>query len=87
MKTTLSVLERITLLGLLPKEGTILTLRVLRDLQRETSFSEAELTALESRIVQQAPASLGLLTSSVPVALDLKNNFTWLAARNLRSGL
>ena len=49
--------------------------------------AEAELTALESRIVQQAPASLGLLTSSVPVALDLKDNFTWLAGRNLRSGL
>ena len=49
--------------------------------------AEAELTALERRIVQQAPASLGLLASSVPVALDLKDNFTWLAGRNLRSGL
>jgi predicted permease len=49
--------------------------------------AEAELTALERRIVQQAPASLGLLTTSVPIALDLKDNFTWLAGRNLRSGL
>ena len=49
--------------------------------------AESELTALESRIVQQAPASLGLLTSSVPIALNLKDNFTWLAGRNLRSGL
>ena len=49
--------------------------------------AEAELAALESRIVPQAPASLGPLTSSVPIALDLKDNFTWLAGRNLRSGL
>jgi len=49
--------------------------------------AEAELTALERRIVPQAPASLGLLTSSVPAALDLKDNFTWLAGRNLHSGL
>jgi predicted permease len=49
--------------------------------------AEAELSAIERRIVPEAPASLALLTSSVPVALNLQDNFTWLAGRNLRSGL
>ena len=43
----LNVSERIGLLGLLPSEGTVLTLRIVRDLQRELSFSEEELTALK----------------------------------------
>ena len=43
---SLSVLHRITILGVLPKEGNILTLRVLRDLQRELSFAGEELDAL-----------------------------------------
>ena len=38
----LSVLERITLLNILPKEGDFLTLKIIRDLRANLSFSEAE---------------------------------------------
>ena len=41
--------------------------------------AEAELNAIEKRILPEAPASLGALTSSMPVILDLHDNFTWLA--------
>jgi hypothetical protein len=39
----LSVIDRFTLLNVLPKEGNYLTLRIIRDLQSELSFSEDEL--------------------------------------------
>ena len=42
----LSVLDRLLLLGLLPAEGTILTLRIVRTLREDLSFSEQELTDL-----------------------------------------
>lgn len=38
----LTILERIMLLGLLPKEGNFLTLRMVRELREELSFSEQE---------------------------------------------
>ena len=38
----LNVLERVTLLGILPKEGTFVTLKVLRDLQGLLGFSEED---------------------------------------------
>ncbi len=43
----LNVNERLALLGLLPKEGDFLTLKVIRDLQEALSFSEEEHTALQ----------------------------------------
>ncbi len=43
----LSVINRLVLLNVLPKEGNILTLRIVRDLQSALSFSEAELEALK----------------------------------------
>ena len=49
--------------------------------------AEAELNAIEKRILPEAPASLGALTSSMPVILDLHDNFTWLAGGNLRTAL
>ncbi len=49
--------------------------------------AEAELNAMEKRILPEAPASLGALTSSVPVVLDLHDNFTFLAGGNLRAAL
>ncbi len=49
--------------------------------------ADAELNAIEKRILPEAPVSLGLLTTSMPVALNLQDNFTWLAGRNLRKGL
>ena len=43
----LSVQERLALLGLLPKEGDFLTLKVIRGLQEDLSFSEEEHAALK----------------------------------------
>jgi len=43
----LSVLERIQLLGLLPKEGDHFTLKILRQLKESLSFSEAEHKVLQ----------------------------------------
>ena len=39
----LSINERLLILSILPKEGNILTLRIVRDLAREVGFSEEEL--------------------------------------------
>lgn len=49
--------------------------------------AEAELNAIERRILPEAPASLSPLTSAMPIVLKLQDNFTWLAGRNLRTGL
>ena len=38
----LSVMERIHLLSLLPKEGNLVTLKIVRNLQNELGFSEEE---------------------------------------------
>jgi predicted permease len=35
----------------------------------------------------EAPANLSLLASATPTVLDLQDNFTWLAGRELRTGL
>jgi len=39
----LSVAERAALLGIIPREGNIVTLRIVRDLKSELSFSEDEI--------------------------------------------
>ena len=39
----LSIMERLVLMGVLPTEGNFVTLRIVRDLQKELSFSEDEL--------------------------------------------
>ena len=51
------------------------------------SQAEAELNAIQQRTLPEAPAALSLLTSATPIVLDLQDNFTWLAGRDLRSGL
>ena len=43
----LSVLERIQLLGILPKEGDFSTLKIVRGLQNDLGFSEEELKETE----------------------------------------
>lgn len=43
----LTVLERLLLLRLLPRQGNLTTLRIVRDLERELSFSEEEHAALQ----------------------------------------
>lgn len=42
----LNITERLLLAGLLPKQGDILTLRVVQDLRKALSFSEEEHAAL-----------------------------------------
>jgi predicted permease len=49
--------------------------------------AEAELDAMQKRVLPEAPASLSVLTSAAPIVLSLQDNFTWLAGRNLRRGL
>jgi putative ABC transport system permease protein len=49
--------------------------------------AEAELDAMQKRVLPEAPASLSVLTSATPIVLSLQDNFTWLAGRNLRRGL
>jgi hypothetical protein len=39
----LNIAERLTLLGILPKEGNFVTLKILRQLREELSFSEEEM--------------------------------------------
>ena len=43
----LNILERFTLLGLLPKEGSFMTLKLIRDLSNKVGFSAEELTEYE----------------------------------------
>ena len=49
--------------------------------------AEAELAAIQARVAAEAPPSLSMMRAWEPVILDLKSNFTWLAGRNLRTGL
>lgn len=49
--------------------------------------AEAELSAIQSQVVQEAPANLSEMKSWKPDVLSLQSNFTWLAGRNLRRGL
>jgi hypothetical protein len=43
----LTVLERLLLLRILPRQGNLTTLRIVRDLERELSFDEGEHAALQ----------------------------------------
>ena len=49
--------------------------------------AEAELEILERNIRPQAPADMTLPQNAVPVVLNMKSEFTWLAGRNLRAAL
>jgi hypothetical protein len=51
---TLTVFERLTLLNILPAEGDIITLRVLRKLAESLSFTEEEHARLQFRDVLDA---------------------------------
>lgn len=48
-KMELNVLERLTLLSLLPKEGSFLNLKLLRVVKEDLSFTEEENRALQFR--------------------------------------
>ncbi len=61
----LSVLDRLLLLGLLPAEGDITTLRIIRTLREELSFTEQEHADLhlkqdEGRVTWEHSASLNV---------------------------
>ena len=43
----LNVAERLVLLNILPAEGDLITLRVVRKMREDLSFSEGEIAALE----------------------------------------
>jgi len=49
--------------------------------------AEAELNAIQARVLPEAPADLDMMRTAQPDVLDLQSNFTWLAGRNLRTGL
>ena len=49
--------------------------------------AEAELAAIQARVTPEAPPELSEMRTWQPVIIDLKSNFTWLAGRNLRTGL
>ena len=49
MDIELNVIERLALLQLLPNEGNLLTLRIVRQLREDLSFDEAEHAALQFR--------------------------------------
>jgi putative ABC transport system permease protein len=48
--------------------------------------AQTELTLLHSRLISQAPAT-SYFSHAVPEVYDLQGEFTWLAGRNLRTGL
>ena len=52
----LNVLDRLILLSILPKEGDVITLRVLRDLTARLSFSEEELANLQLQTSEKGTA-------------------------------
>ena len=64
----LKVFERIILLNLLPTEGNVVTLRVVRDLQSALSFSEDEIKQYRIQSVADA---------------ENRVNITWDVARSL----
>lgn len=49
--------------------------------------AEAELAAIEARILPEAPQEDGFLRNWTPDVIPLHDNFTWLTGRNLRRGL
>ena len=51
MLTRMTVLERLMTLSLLPKEGDFVTLKIVRDLRGNLSFSEEEIKTLELKLV------------------------------------
>jgi predicted permease len=50
------------------------------------SSAEVELNALHERVVQQSPAG-SWVAHTAPIVRDLREQFTWMAGRNLRTAL
>jgi hypothetical protein len=58
MNYDLSVQDRLLLLSILPPQGDIITLKIIRDLQTELSFSEKEIEGLNLRPSDDGKAML-----------------------------
>ena len=58
MKITLSILERLLILNLLPGENDIITLRLVRKLKDMLGFTDEELTAINMRSEQEGNRSV-----------------------------
>lgn len=65
----LNVLDRLLILNILPSEGNIVKLRVLRDMKRELGFSEEEHKALQFR--SEADRTLWNGEADVPKEIPL----------------
>ena len=57
MKVKLSVLERLVLLNVLPKEGNFITLKIVRQLREGLSFNEKEVKEVKLTIDPQNGAA------------------------------
>lgn len=57
MKHKLNIEERIALLNILPFEGNILTLKIIRDLQNSLSFSEKEMKRFKMKNIRRLDGS------------------------------
>lgn len=69
---TFSVLERLLLLdGVLPAQGNIVTIRLVRKLREALSFSEAELQALNLRPNETGAGTAWERSADVPKGVDV----------------
>jgi len=57
MKYKLTVVERIALLNILPFEGNVVTLKIIRDLQSNLSFSEEEMKRFKMKNIRRPDGS------------------------------
>jgi hypothetical protein len=57
----LSINERFSLRNILPQEGTMITMRIVRDLQRELSLSDNEITEYEVKMKVLPDGSQGIV--------------------------
>lgn len=72
--TTLSVFERLILLSLLPKEGNFLTLKIVRQMRENLSFSEEEHRELE--LTQEADGVRWNTEADLPKEIEIGEKAT-----------
>jgi len=58
MKQKLNIAERVALLNILPPEGNLVTLKIIRELKTDLSFSEEEVKRFKIK-ANPAPGGLG----------------------------
>lgn len=57
MKQKLNIAERIALLNILPYEGNVVTLKIIRDLQNQLGFSEEEMKRFKMKNIRKPDGS------------------------------